>query len=137
MCKKAQNCTFQVGDIVYLHSPVLGQDQSKKLARTWHGPYYVVQKLSNVHVRLRSVHNNQIHPHKVHINRLKPADSRRAFSESDSSAKQVSSVSENLLENPQPPTCTADKETALPIVTADKGTALPTVPADTETALPI
>ena len=135
--KKAQNCTFQVGDIVYLHSPVLGQDQSKKLARTWHGPYYVVQKLSNVHVRLRSVHNNQMHPHKVHINRLKPADSRRAFSESDSSAKQVSSVSENLLENPHPPTCTADKETALPIVTADKETALPTVPADTETALPI
>ena len=85
---------------------------------------------------MRSVHNNQIHPHKVHINRLKPADSRRAFGEFDSSAKRVSSVSENLLENPQPPTCTADKEVALPIVTADKETALPTVPADTETALP-
>ena len=62
--KQAKNDTFHVGDTVYLHSPVLGHDQSKKLASAWQGPYYVIEKLSNVHVRLRSVHTSQLYPQK-------------------------------------------------------------------------
>ena len=68
---KAKNCQFQVGDTVYLHSPVLAQDQSKFLARPWHWPYYIVEKQSPHHVRLRAVSSNAPMPHPVHVDRLK------------------------------------------------------------------
>ena len=68
---KAKNCQFQVGDTIYPHSPVLAQDKSKKQARPWHGPYYIVEKQSHHHVRLRAVSSNAPMPHPVHVDRLK------------------------------------------------------------------
>ena len=74
--ERAQNCQFRVGETVYLHSPVLIQDQSRKLASPWHGPFYVIEKLTDLHVRLRAIQDNKLYPQKVHVNRLKHAECR-------------------------------------------------------------
>ena len=56
---------------MFLYSPCLGSNQSKKLARPWTGPYYIVAKPSPIHVRLRRVSDNKAVPNLVHVNRVK------------------------------------------------------------------
>ena len=75
--KKVCDPSFQVGDKVYLHHPVLTHpSQSGKLASQWKGPYYIIEKLSEVNVRLRSCHDGVAVPGRIHVNRLKLAVER-------------------------------------------------------------
>ena len=69
--EKVTRHEFVVGDTVFLYSPCLGSNQSKKLARPWTGPYYIVAKPSPIHVRLRRVSDNKAVPNLVHVNRVK------------------------------------------------------------------
>lgn len=68
---KANHVNFQVGDVVFLYTPVVAIGNSAKLTRPWVGPYYIVEKLSNIHCKLRRKDNNVIVKNRVHINRLK------------------------------------------------------------------
>ena len=60
---------FNVGDVVYIYDPVLIPGNSIKLSRLWAGPYYVVEKPSAIHVKLRRVHDNKLIRNKMHMNR--------------------------------------------------------------------
>ena len=74
----AHDPLFQVGEEVFLYSPVLDMQnkQSAKLLSPWTGPYYIVEKLSAVNVRLRRKSDNVLVAGPIHINRLKPAVTR-------------------------------------------------------------
>ena len=75
--KKVCDPSFQVEDKVYLHHPVLTHpSQSGKLASQWKGPYYIIEKLSDVNVRLRSCYVWVAVPGRIHVNRLKRAVER-------------------------------------------------------------
>ena len=51
----------------------------QKLAKPWRGPYYLVQKLSDVHVRLRSTADNAFLTQRIHVDRLKHGVDRLDF----------------------------------------------------------
>ena len=68
---------FQVGDSVYLYHPAITQDQSAKLRSPWTGPHYIVEKFSNVNVKLRRQSDNSLVPGRIHVNRLKKATDRQ------------------------------------------------------------
>ena len=74
----AHDPLFQVGEEVFLYSPVLDTQnkQSAKLLSPWTGPYYIIEKLSAVNVRLRRKSDNVLVAGPIHINRLKPAVTR-------------------------------------------------------------
>ncbi|CAG2254128.1 Retrovirus-related Pol polyprotein from transposon 17.6,Retrovirus-related Pol polyprotein from transposon 297 [Mytilus edulis] len=69
--KNRDNPNFNVGDIVYLYKPVLVAGIGRKLNRPWIGPYYISQKLSEIHVKLRRKSDGKLLKNRVHINRLK------------------------------------------------------------------
>ena len=46
---------------------------TKKLKRPWVGPYYIVEKLSPLHVKLRRKSDSKLVVNKININRLKRA----------------------------------------------------------------
>ncbi len=75
MRKKSEQITndpdFKVGDIVYIYEPVIVKGNSAKLARPFAGPYYIVEKPSHLHAKLRRVSDGKPIKNKVHINRLK------------------------------------------------------------------
>ena len=71
--KKVDMPDFQVGDTVFLYSPVLVPGQTRKLARPWCGPYYVIERLSDIHVRIRRKCDGKLVKNRVHIERLKKA----------------------------------------------------------------
>ncbi|PIK53661.1 Retrovirus-related Pol polyprotein from transposon [Apostichopus japonicus] len=48
--KKANTNQFHVGDTVYLYTPTIKPGQTKKLAKPWKGPYYIVELPSKIHV---------------------------------------------------------------------------------------
>lgn len=68
---KANQVNFQLGDTVYLYKPVVTPGHSRKLLRPWLGPFYVCQKLSPIHVRLRRRSDGKLIANRVHIDRLK------------------------------------------------------------------
>lgn len=68
---KANQINFQLGDTVYLYRPVVTPGHNRKLMRPWLGPFYVSQKLSDIHVRLRRVCDGKLIANRVHIDRLK------------------------------------------------------------------
>ncbi|XP_071833748.1 uncharacterized protein [Apostichopus japonicus] len=63
---------FHVGDTVYLYTPTIKPGQTKKLAKPWKGPYYIVELPSKIHVRLRRPDNKAV-PGLIHVNRIKQA----------------------------------------------------------------
>ena len=62
---------YEVGNMVWLHSPAVQRGRSRKLHRSWTGPYKVVTKLSDVVYRLQHVQARRKKP-VVHFNCLKP-----------------------------------------------------------------
>ncbi|CAC5405552.1 unnamed protein product [Mytilus coruscus] len=68
--KNRDNPNFNVGDIVYLYKPVLVAGIGRKLNRPWIGPYYISQKRSEIHVKLRRKFDGKLLKNRVHINRL-------------------------------------------------------------------
>jgi len=69
--KSVNQPNLNVGDTVFLYKPVLVPGQSGKLSRPWAGSYYITQKISDIHVKLRRVNDNKTVKNRVHINRLK------------------------------------------------------------------
>ncbi|CAC5391269.1 unnamed protein product [Mytilus coruscus] len=69
--KNRDNPNFNVGDIVYLYKPVLVAGIGRTLNRPWICLYYISQKLSEIHVKLRRKSDGKLLKNRVHINRLK------------------------------------------------------------------
>jgi hypothetical protein len=68
MSKNIKFRTFKPRDLVYLYTPALGKDVSKKLSKVWTGPHIVVERLNNANFRIKlKGGRTQI----VHISRLK------------------------------------------------------------------
>ena len=62
---------FTAGDLVWLHSPVVGAGRSKKLHRLWTGPYRILKRLSEQVYRVQSTSGAKKRL-VMHFNRLKP-----------------------------------------------------------------
>ena len=72
--KKAKYRQFTVGDLVYKSndgekSRKLRKGESRKFLLPWKGPYEIVQKLSEVNVKIKNLENG--HVEIIHVNRLK------------------------------------------------------------------
>ena len=69
--KKVHGKPFEVGDLVWLHSPAVAKGKSRKLHHPWQGPFRVIKKLSDITYRIQSTrrkHRRIV----VHFDRLKP-----------------------------------------------------------------
>ena len=74
--RKVHSEPFKVGDIVWLHSPVIKRGQSKKLHHPWTGPYTVVKRLSDITYRIAHPTSKRQHQ-VVHFDRLKRCRERQ------------------------------------------------------------
>ncbi|CAG2196856.1 unnamed protein product [Mytilus edulis] len=70
--RNRENSNFSVGDIVYLYTPATTPNLSRKLRRPWTGPFYIVERLSKIHVRLRRKCDGKLLKTRVHVDRIKP-----------------------------------------------------------------
>ena len=63
---------YQVGDKVWLHSPVIPRGHPKKLLHPWTGPWQIIKRLSDAVYRIQgtSGHWKRL---VVHFDRLKPS----------------------------------------------------------------
>jgi len=68
--KTAAPVPFEIGTKVWVYTPKLRKGLSKKLTHNYHGPYWIVSKLSPVHFRLLTLDNRPISV-PVHANRMK------------------------------------------------------------------
>ena len=66
-----QKPSFTVGDIVYVYRPVVTHGRQKKIIRPWVAPFYIAQKLSLLHVKIRRKSDGKLIKNRVHIHRLK------------------------------------------------------------------
>ena len=74
--RKVHGDEYQVGDLVWLHNPVIPKRAKRKLHCPWTGPYRVVKKLSTVVYRIQDT--NRRKRLVVHFDRLKPCPSMQA-----------------------------------------------------------
>ena len=79
--EKVHGKPFEVDDLVWLHSPVVGKGKSKKFHCSWQGPYRVIKKLSDSTYRIKQFPRGKRTV--VHFDRLKhylqslPASSKK------------------------------------------------------------
>ena len=69
--QKTKEPVFEVGQRVWVYTPRTRKGLSKKLMHNWLGPYRIVEKLSPVHFKLRTVANKKV-AFSCHANRMKP-----------------------------------------------------------------
>ena len=53
--KKFHDFQLRVGDMVYLHTPVVKNGRSRKLTSPWTGPYSIVDRPSQYNVRIQLI----------------------------------------------------------------------------------
>ncbi|KAG5861212.1 hypothetical protein JTB14_019807 [Gonioctena quinquepunctata] len=70
--RKTEEKVFALGELVYLKDMATRLGTSKKLVRTWIGPYRVIGKEGPVTYRIKKVGTRQ--EQVIHVNRLKPYD---------------------------------------------------------------
>ena len=70
--KNRENPQYNVGDIVYLYTPIITPGIGRKLNRKWVGPYYICQRISDIHVKLRKKSDGKLVKNRIHVDRLKP-----------------------------------------------------------------
>ena len=69
---------IQVGDLVFLYTPVVGQGKVKKFSSFNKGPYRVIEKFNDVNFLIQNV-NKSTDIQRVHINRLTLCKERIIF----------------------------------------------------------
>ena len=57
--QKTKEPVFEVGQRVWVYTPRTRKGLSKKLMHNWLGPYRIVEKLSPVHFKLRTIANKK------------------------------------------------------------------------------
>ena len=76
--RKVHGDEYQVGDLVWLHNPLIPKGAKRKLHCPWTGPFKVVKKLSTVVYRIQDTQPNKRKRLVVHFDRLKPCPSVQA-----------------------------------------------------------
>ena len=71
MIKRQKNLFLKFIQRVWVYTPRTRKGLSKKLMHNWLGPYRIVEKLSLVHFKLRTVANKKV-AFSCHANRMKP-----------------------------------------------------------------
>ncbi|CAC5365511.1 unnamed protein product [Mytilus coruscus] len=71
LLEKLANCLKLQNSYNELPPQCNGQSIGRKLNRPWVGPYYISQKLSEIHVKLRRKSDGKLLKNRVRINRLK------------------------------------------------------------------
>ena len=69
--QKTKATVFEVGQRVWVYTPRTRKGLSKKLKHNWLGPYRVVEKLSRVDFKLRTITNKKV-AFSCHADRMKP-----------------------------------------------------------------
>ena len=78
--QKRHGDPYNVGDLVWLHSPVVPHGSSRKLHHPWTGPYKIVKKLSGITYCIQSC-RGRCQRLVVHFNWLKPCPENMRFGE--------------------------------------------------------
>ena len=68
--QKVHETPYAPGNLVWLHSPVIGKGKSCKLHHPWTGPYKVIKKLSDATYRIQKLQGRKQHK-MVHFDQLK------------------------------------------------------------------
>jgi hypothetical protein len=63
--------SFTVGDIVYVYRPVVTPGRQRTFIRPWVGTFYIAEKLSPFHVKIRRKSDGKLIKNRVHMHRLK------------------------------------------------------------------
>jgi hypothetical protein len=61
---------FETGDLVYLYNPAMKSGLSKKLKKSWSGPYQITRAVTQLNYEIIDKNNKK---RIVHVNRIKPA----------------------------------------------------------------
>ena len=69
---KVHGKPFEIGDLVWLHNPVVGRGMARKLHCPWSGPFKIIKKLSSVVYRIQDTRRARKNRKVVHFDRLKP-----------------------------------------------------------------
>ena len=69
--ENSTNVDYQVGDLVWIYTPVSQKGLSKKLMKFWAGPYLVIQQTGPVNFRVKNLQNNKLVSSPIHVNRMK------------------------------------------------------------------
>ena len=69
--KKSKPVPYRVGDQVWIFSPFSKKGLTRKLAYQFHGPYRIIERLSDVHFKVKLPSNRRICS-TIHANRMKP-----------------------------------------------------------------
>ena len=64
---------IRIGDFVYLCTPVDKEDEGRKLAKYYSGPFIVTDLLPYNRVQMKNLQTTVRYPHTIHISRLKLA----------------------------------------------------------------
>lgn len=83
---------FEVGDRVWLYTPVVPQGYTKKFASFWKGPYTIIDKPGEVNYKVQLIGGTQTLV--VHRNRLKPCYSPPQLQADNIAAQQTSRLSD-------------------------------------------
>ena len=86
--RKVHGKPYEIGDMVWLHSPVVPRGTSRKLFHSWTGPHKVVKCLSDITyhiVNTRSKRQRLV----VHFDRLKPYVSQNKVEDSSTTSTRM------------------------------------------------
>jgi len=64
---------IRIGDFVYLRTPVDKEDEGRKLAKFYSGPFIVTDLLPYNRVQMKNLQTDTLYPHPIHFSRLKLA----------------------------------------------------------------
>ena len=80
---KVHGKAFEIGDLVWLHNPVVGRGMAKKLHCPWSGPFRIIKKLSSVVYRIQDTRRARKNRKVVHFDRLKPCPDNTRLDDSN------------------------------------------------------
>ena len=86
--EKVHGKSYNVGDMVWLHSTVVPRGKSRKLHHTWKGPFEIVEPTGESDYRIKAQKGKRTQV--VHFDRLKPCTPRTRLAQSGGAEQQRS-----------------------------------------------
>ena len=93
---------FKVGDLVYLHNPVVPKGKCRKLHCPWTGPFSVIKRISDNVYRIQDT-NNKRKRQVIHFDRLKPCHHSTRIPERNMVPRNNSRKCKNSIDSTRPP----------------------------------
>ena len=93
---------FTVGDLVYLHNPVVPKGKCRKLHCPWTGPFSVIKRISDNVYHIQDT-NNKRKRQVIHFDRLKPYHHSTRIPERNMVPRNNSRKCKNSIDSTRPP----------------------------------